>query len=173
MLGTFIQFFPDACFRQSWSLAKNPGLQFPNFALGHLTAWRKGWSGQPQDVVAWRIVDEGTELAGPTRREWGSLNLYWLVYWGWNFPHSLRVGPANEKGISIISFSGPTEVVILFTKWIYGNYMTAKDWFLWETGACIFSPPDLAAAYCWWFWTSGPLHKNIGLITTNSQMRIN
>ena len=25
-------------------------------------------------------------LAGPTRREWGSLNLYWLVYWGWNFP---------------------------------------------------------------------------------------
>ena len=35
-------------------------------------------------------------LAGPTRREWGSLNLYWLVYWGWNFPHSLRVGPARK-----------------------------------------------------------------------------
>ena len=29
-----------------------------------------------------------TKLAGPTRREWGSLNLYCLVYWGWNFPHS-------------------------------------------------------------------------------------
>ena len=40
------------------------------------------------------------KLAGPTRREWGSLNLYWLVYWGWNFPHSLRVGPARLWSIS-------------------------------------------------------------------------
>ena len=44
----------------------------------------------------WKCVPQ--KLAGPTRREWGSLNLYWLVYWGWNFLHSLRVGPARKMG---------------------------------------------------------------------------
>ncbi len=38
----------------------------------------KTWIGRPETV-------------GPTRREWGSLNPFtFFVYWGWNFPHSLR-----------------------------------------------------------------------------------
>ena len=46
----------------------------------------------PINKAEWETT---TTLAGPTRREWESLNLYWLVYWGWNFLHSLRVGPAS------------------------------------------------------------------------------
>ncbi len=41
-------------------------------------------------------------LAGPEGREWGSLNLYCLVYWGWNFPHSL---PTKGQLVLTSSFS--------------------------------------------------------------------
>ncbi len=50
--------------------------------------WKVRWTFQMQSWCR-------CTLAGPIRREWGSLNLCCLVYWGWNFPHSLRVGPAS------------------------------------------------------------------------------
>ena len=50
----------------------------------NINCWLGVW-GMFQGYV-WKFLEvDKHNLAGPTRREWGSLNLYWLVYWGWKF----------------------------------------------------------------------------------------
>ena len=64
------------------------------------------------------FIESWSMTGCPTRREWGSLNLYWLVHWGWNFPHSLRV-QLDEEFSDWIQIQNPKP--ILFTKeiWIF------------------------------------------------------